>query len=110
MPVLELKSREELDTYLGPDEGVVEDSLYELVDVVNFQEWDKFDKLQLSFDPYDRLFLLVHPDTKRLYLGDVNLGGHLPRARIVEISRSDLIERPNYIKSWYLSHSEKFWR
>ena len=82
---------------------------YKLIDVVKYSEWERLRQIILGFGEYDKFFLLQDLETNLLYLGDVNLGGHLPQARITRIQREDIFEKSEFLKSWYQNYSEKFW-
>ncbi|WP_020537984.1 hypothetical protein [Lewinella cohaerens] len=110
MKITEFIRREDFEEYLGINHHENEDELHKLIEVKSIDEWKSYDQFMLNFGEYDQLFLLIEPITRRLFLGDVNLGGHFPRARIVEISRSDLFDKPSYVKSWYMDFSKRFWQ
>ena len=80
-----------------------------LIDVAKYSEWERLRQIILGFGEYDKFFLLQDLETNLLYLGDVNLGGHLPQARITRIQREDIFEKSEFLKSWYQNYSENFW-
>lgn len=82
---------------------------YQLLDVRDV-EYFNLEQILLDFKPFKQFYLLRNPLDNHLYLGDINLGGHGARFRIMRIRREDLFTNLEELNSWYDNFSEKMWR
>ncbi len=76
---------------------------------ISIADYKKLSILELSFDNYNKLDVLHNKFTTELFLGDINLGGHGAKCRIVKIKLADLLEKPKSILDWYANYAEKIW-
>ena len=87
---------------------LIEHQAYQTLDVGNI-EYFNFEPLTLKFYPYQDFYLLKNPIDNKLYLGDINLGGHVGAFRIMKINRQDIFDRPDFLKGYYENYSAKMW-
>jgi hypothetical protein len=99
-----LESHPEVEHPLMPS-----NALYQPLDVGNV-EYFNLEQIILNFEPFKQFYLLRHPINNHLYLGDVNLGGHGGRFRIMRIRREDLFTNLVELNSWYDNFLERMWR
>lgn len=93
-----------------PEKGnAYPDLQYDVPYDISPKEFIKLNTGTISFDGYDKFYLLFHPDTNEVFLGDMNLGGHGAMCRIVKIHREDLFTKQSLLKEWYEDYSRKMW-
>lgn len=73
------------------------------------REFDSLKKITLSFESYEKFWLMYHNTTKELFLGDINTGGHGAQWRIVKIYRSQILTNQKEMHNWYENWAYKMW-
>lgn len=76
---------------------------------IPFTEFKLLEKVTITFNNYREFYLFKHPITNEIFLGDLNLGGHVARCRLIKITRSSIFEQPNDLLEWYENYSKKMW-
>ncbi len=72
-------------------------------------EFSELDSLTITFDTFDKFYILRHLLTNEIFLGDMNIGGHAARSRIIKVNRDDFFSQPEKLKKWYNNYSFKIW-
>jgi len=73
-------------------------------------EFTKLESFTITFDNFDKFYILRHKLTNELFLGDMNLGGHGARCRIIKVERDDFFNKSAELIIWYDNWSSKIWK
>jgi len=87
------------------------DAKYDRPHDISMSEMLKLTWLILDFEPYrsTALAFKLSPNTNEIFIGSVNEGGHVTRARIIRINRKHILSNPGKLIKWSEDYDRSIW-